>query len=48
MSFFEEILRIGSPDYIPTDSDVLQAQENLSQVIETCFIMASGALQYVS
>ncbi|KAF8558555.1 guanine nucleotide binding protein, alpha subunit [Imleria badia] len=35
--FFEEIRRIGSPDYLPTDDDILQAQENLSQVIETHF-----------
>lgn len=45
MSFFKEIRRIGSSDYLPTDGDILQAQENLAQVVESRF--TSGALQYV-
>lgn len=35
MSFFNEIIRIGSPNYVPTDVDILQAQDNVSPVIET-------------
>ncbi|KAF8126837.1 guanine nucleotide binding protein, alpha subunit [Boletus edulis] len=40
--FFKEILRIGSPDYLPTDNDILRAQEDLTRVIETRLTFASA------
>ncbi|KAG6380367.1 guanine nucleotide binding protein, alpha subunit [Boletus reticuloceps] len=40
--FFKEILRIGSPDYLPTDNDILRAQEDLTRVIETRLTFSSA------
>ncbi|KAF8452733.1 G-protein alpha subunit-domain-containing protein [Boletus edulis BED1] len=40
--FFKEILRIGSPDYLPTDNDILRAQEDLTRVVETRLTFASA------
>ena len=44
-SSFEEILRIGTLDYLRTDNDILRAPQDMSGVIETP--LAFGVLQYV-
>jgi guanine nucleotide-binding protein G(i) subunit alpha len=45
-SFFTEVLRIGAPDYIPTETDVLRARAKTTGISETRFNM--GGLAYVS
>ncbi|KIM27600.1 hypothetical protein M408DRAFT_71246 [Serendipita vermifera MAFF 305830] len=37
--FFSEILRIGSPDYVPSEADVLRARAKSSGIAETRFNM---------
>jgi guanine nucleotide-binding protein G(i) subunit alpha len=37
--FFQEVLRIGSPDYIPTETDVLRARAKSTGITETRFNM---------
>ncbi|OAX35533.1 heterotrimeric G protein alpha subunit, partial [Rhizopogon vinicolor AM-OR11-026] len=37
--FFTEVLRIGTPDYIPTENDVLRARAKTTGVTETRFNM---------
>jgi guanine nucleotide-binding protein subunit alpha len=41
--FFTEVLRIGTPDYLPTESDVLRARLKTTGITETRFTM--GQLQ---
>ncbi|KAH0828873.1 guanine nucleotide binding protein, alpha subunit [Lanmaoa asiatica] len=43
--FFTDVLRIGSPNYLPTESDVLRARLKTTGITETRFTM--GQLQYV-
>jgi hypothetical protein len=35
LSFFSEILRIGSPDYVPSEADILRARAKSSGIAET-------------
>jgi guanine nucleotide-binding protein G(i) subunit alpha len=44
-SFFTDVLRIGSPNYLPTENDVLRARLKTTGITETRFTM--GQLQYV-
>ncbi|KAK1225631.1 Guanine nucleotide-binding protein alpha-2 subunit [Marasmius sp. AFHP31] len=37
--FFEEVLRIGSPDYLPNEMDVLRARQKSTGITETRFSM---------
>ncbi|KAL0574068.1 Guanine nucleotide-binding protein alpha-2 subunit [Marasmius crinis-equi] len=39
--FFQEVLRIGSPDYLPSDEDVLRARQKSTGIVETKFISGS-------
>lgn len=36
-SFFEEVLRIGAPGYIPTDTDIVHMYKNTIGIAETRF-----------
>lgn len=45
-SFFAETLRIGPPDYLPTETDVLRARQKSTGITETRF--ALGLLSRVS
>ncbi|KAL1657539.1 putative guanine nucleotide binding alpha inhibiting 1, partial [Schizophyllum commune] len=38
-SFFAEVLRIGEPNYIPTETDVLRARAKTTSITETRFTM---------
>lgn len=38
-SFFSEVPRIGSPDYVPTETDVLRARAKSVGIVETRFNM---------
>lgn len=38
-SFFGEVLRIGSPDYVPDIADVLRARQKSVGITETRFTM---------
>jgi hypothetical protein len=42
-SFFSEVLRIGSPGYLPNDTDVLCARQRGVDVTETKFTMGGLA-----
>lgn len=44
-SFFTEALRIGTPDYVPTETDVLRARQKSTGITETRFQL--GPLSYV-
>jgi guanine nucleotide-binding protein G(i) subunit alpha len=44
-SFFTEVLRIGTPDYTPTENDVLRARAKTTGITETRFNM--GQLSWV-
>lgn len=44
LSYFESIDRIGVPDYIPTDQDVLRSRVKTTGITETCFRI--GELNY--
>jgi guanine nucleotide-binding protein subunit alpha len=37
--FFNEVLRIGSPNYLPTETDVLRARLKTTGITETRFNM---------
>ncbi|GJJ08482.1 Guanine nucleotide-binding protein alpha-3subunit [Clathrus columnatus] len=37
--FFDEVLRIGDPEYVPTETDVLRARRKTSGIAETKFSM---------
>jgi len=45
-SFFSEVLRIGSPGYLPNETDVLRARQKSVGITETRFSM--GQLSCVS
>lgn len=47
ISFFEEALRISSPEYIPTEADVLRARTKTTGIYETRFTMGQLSIQYV-
>ncbi|KAK7044832.1 heterotrimeric G-protein alpha subunit [Favolaschia claudopus] len=42
--FFAEVLRIGAPDYIPTETDVLRARAKTTGISETRFNMGGLAI----
>ncbi|KAF8162435.1 guanine nucleotide binding protein, alpha subunit [Mycena galopus ATCC 62051] len=42
--FFTEVLRIGAPDYIPTETDVLRARAKTTGISETRFNMGALAI----
>ena len=46
LSFFGEVVRIGGPAYIPTETDVLRARAKSTGITETRFNM--GQLSYVA
>ena len=45
-SFFTDVLRIGTPNYLPTENDVLRARLKTTGITETRFTM--GQLQCVT
>ncbi|KAJ7118663.1 heterotrimeric G-protein alpha subunit, GPA3-like protein [Mycena crocata] len=42
--FFTEVLRIGAPDYVPTETDVLRARAKTTGISETRFNMGGLAI----
>jgi hypothetical protein len=44
-SFFDEVTRIASEDYIPTEADVLHARVKTTGIYETRFQMAQLSIQ---
>lgn len=44
-SFFEEAIRISSPEYIPVEADVLRARTKTTGIYETRFTMGSLSIQ---
>lgn len=44
-SFFEEANRIGAPQYIPTEADVLRARTKTTGIYETRFTMGALSIQ---
>ncbi|KAJ7649324.1 heterotrimeric G-protein alpha subunit, GPA3-like protein [Mycena rosella] len=42
--FFTEVLRIGAPDYVPTETDVLHARAKTTGISETRFNMGGMAI----
>ena len=44
-SFFDEVSRIASPDYIPTEADVLRARTKTTGIYETRFQMGQLSIQ---
>lgn len=47
-SFFEEVDRIVSPGYLPTEMDVLRARTKTTGIYETRFQMGQLSIQYVA
>ena len=45
-SFFDEVQRIGAPEYIPTEADVLRARTKTTGIYETRFSMGQLSIQY--
>lgn len=45
-SFFDEVNRIASPDYIPQEADVLRARTKTTGIYETRFTMGQLSIQY--
>ena len=45
-SFFAEVLRIASSDYIPNEADVLRARTKTTGIYETRFTMGQLSIQY--
>jgi len=39
-SFFSEVLRIGAPDYLPNEHDVLRARAKSTGIAETRYALA--------
>jgi hypothetical protein len=46
-SFFDEVMRIADPNYIPIESDVLRARTKTTGIYETRFTMGQLSIQYV-
>jgi guanine nucleotide-binding protein G(i) subunit alpha len=46
-SFFDEVMRISDPNYIPIESDVLRARTKTTGIYETRFTMGQLSIQYV-
>lgn len=44
-SFFDEVHRITSPDYLPTEADVLRARTKTTGIYETKFHMGQLSIQ---
>ena len=44
-SFFDEAQRIATPDYIPTEADVLRARTKTTGIYETRFTMGQLSIQ---
>ena len=47
-SFFDEVKRIASDEYIPTEADVLRARTKTTGIYETRFQMGQLSIQSVS
>jgi guanine nucleotide-binding protein G(i) subunit alpha len=45
-SFFDEVGRIASPDYVPHEADVLRARTKTTGIYETRFSMGQLSIQY--
>ena len=45
VSFFDEAQRIATPDYIPTEADVLRARTKTTGIYETRFTMGQLSIQ---
>lgn len=45
-SFFDEVSRIASSDYIPIEADVLRARTKTTGIYETRFTMGQLSIQY--
>ncbi|KAF9260803.1 heterotrimeric G-protein alpha subunit, GPA3-like protein [Marasmius fiardii PR-910] len=43
--FFSEVLRIGSPNYVPNDMDILLARQKSASMFETRFLMGQLSLR---
>lgn len=44
-SFFDQVVRIASPDYIPIEADVLRARTKTTGIYETRFTMGQLSIQ---
>ena len=44
-SFFDEVLRVTAPEYIPTEADVLRARTKTTGIYETRFTMGQLSIQ---
>lgn len=44
-SFFDEVMRISDPNYIPIESDVLRARTKTTGIYETRFTMGQLSIQ---
>ena len=44
-SFFDEVLRIAAPEYIPIEADVLRARTKTTGIYETRFTMGQLSIQ---
>lgn len=47
-SFFDEIKRIGSPEYVPNEADVLHARTKTTGITETKFKSGQLSIQCVA
>jgi hypothetical protein len=47
-SFFDEVGRIASPEYVPHEADVLRARTKTTGIYETRFSMGQLSIQYVA
>ena len=45
-SFFDEVIRIAEPNYIPIEADVLRARTKTTGIYETRFTMGQLSIQY--
>ena len=44
-SFFDEVVRIAEPNYIPIEADVLRARTKTTGIYETRFTMGQLSIQ---
>jgi len=47
-SFFDEVIRIAGPNYIPVEADVLRARTKTTGIYETRFTMGQLSIQYAA
>lgn len=48
LSFFSDVRRLGEPNYIPNEADVLRARLKSTGIAETRFNMGQLSIQYVN